>query len=66
MARRGYPLEFRCRVVDVVEVGCKFAAVAADFGISEQPVCIVAVGDGQQFGLGRAIRGTFGKWSKPT
>ena len=66
MARRGYPPELRRRVVDLVETGCKFAAVAADLVISEQPVCIVAVGDSQQFGLCRATRGTFGKWSKPT
>ncbi|WP_420444345.1 hypothetical protein [Candidatus Poriferisodalis sp.] len=64
MARRGYSPEFRRRVVDLVEAGGKFAAVATDFGISEQPVCIV-VGDGQQFGLCRATRGTFRKWSKP-
>ena len=66
MARRGYSPECRRRVVDLVKTGCKFAAVATDFGISEQLVCIVAVGIGQQFGLCRATRGTFRKWSKPT
>ena len=35
MARRGYPPEFRRRVVDLVEAGCK---VAADLGISEQSI----------------------------
>ena len=67
MARRGYSPEFRRRVVDLVETGCKIAAaLATDFGICEQPVCIVAVGDGQQFGPCRATRDTFRKWSKPT
>ena len=39
MARRGCPPEFRRRVVDLVEAGCKVAAVAADLGISEQSMC---------------------------
>ncbi len=38
MARRGYPPEFRRRVVDLVEGGRKVSAVAADLGISEQSI----------------------------
>ena len=38
MARRGYPPEFRRRVVDLVEGGRKVAAVAADLGVSEQTI----------------------------
>jgi transposase-like protein len=39
MARRGYPPEFRRRVVDLVEGGRKVAEVAAELGISEQTIC---------------------------
>jgi transposase-like protein len=38
MARRGYPSEFRRRVVELVEGGRKVAEVAADLGISEQTI----------------------------
>ena len=38
MARRGYPPEFRRRVVDLVEGGRKVAEVAADLGISQQTI----------------------------
>ncbi len=38
MARRGYPPEFRCRVVDLVEGGRKVAEVAAELGRSEQTI----------------------------
>jgi transposase-like protein len=38
MARRGYPPEFRRRVVDLVEGGRKVAEVAAELGISEQTI----------------------------
>lgn len=38
MARKGYPPEFKRRVVDLVEGGRKVADVAADLGISEQSV----------------------------
>jgi len=38
MARKGYPLEFRRRVVELVEGGRRVAEVAADLGISEQSV----------------------------
>ena len=38
MARKGYPLEFRRRVVELVEGGRKVAEVAADLGISEQSI----------------------------
>ncbi len=40
MARRGYPPEFRRRVVDLVEGGRKVSEVAADLGISEQSIYI--------------------------
>jgi transposase-like protein len=38
MARRGYPPEFRRRVVDLVEGGRKVAEVAAELQISEQTI----------------------------
>jgi transposase-like protein len=38
MARRGYPPEFRRRVVELVEGGRKVAEVAADLGVSEQTI----------------------------
>ena len=38
MARRGYPPEFRRRVVDLVEGGGKVSEVAAELGISEQTI----------------------------
>ena len=36
--RRGYPVEFRRRVVDLLATGRKVADVARDLGISEQAV----------------------------
>jgi len=38
MARKGYPPEFRRRVVEVVEGGRKVAEVATDLGVSEQSI----------------------------
>ena len=38
MARRGYPPEFRRRVVDLVEGGRKVAEVAAELETSEQTI----------------------------
>ena len=38
MARRGYPAEFRKRVIELVEGGKKVAEVAADLGISQQTI----------------------------
>lgn len=38
MARRGYPPEFRQRVVALVEGGRKVSEVAAELGISEQTI----------------------------
>jgi len=38
MGRRGYPAEFRRRVLDLVEAGRKIADVAADLGISDQTI----------------------------
>jgi transposase len=38
MGRRGYPPEFRQRVLDLVATGRRVADVAGDLGISEQTV----------------------------
>ena len=38
MARRGYPAEFRRRVIDLVRSGRKVAEVAAELQISEQTI----------------------------
>jgi transposase len=38
MGRRGYPPEFRRRVLDLVEAGRKVAEVAADLQITEQTI----------------------------
>jgi transposase len=38
MGRRGYPPEFRQRVLDLIEAGRKIADVARDLGISDQTI----------------------------
>ena len=38
MAPRGYPAEFRRRVIDLVEAGRPVAVVAAELGISDQSI----------------------------
>lgn len=38
MGRRGYPAEFRRRVLDLVEAGRPIADIARDLGISDQTV----------------------------
>jgi transposase-like protein len=38
MGRRGYPPEFRRKVLDLVEAGRKVADVARDLGISDQAI----------------------------
>jgi transposase-like protein len=38
MGRRGYPPEFRCRVLDLVEAGRPIAEVAKALGISDQSI----------------------------
>ena len=38
MGRRGFQPEFRRRVLDLVESGCKVADVARDLGISDQTI----------------------------
>jgi transposase-like protein len=38
MGRRGYPPEFRRRVLDLVEAGRRIAEVANDLGISDQTI----------------------------
>lgn len=38
MGRRGYPLEFRRKVLDLIEAGRKVADVAHDLGISDQTI----------------------------
>jgi transposase len=40
MGRKGYPPEFRRRVVDLVEAGRPVADVARDLGISQQSVYV--------------------------
>jgi transposase len=38
MGRRGYPPEFRRRVLDLIEAGRKIADVARDLGVSQQTI----------------------------
>ena len=38
MARRGYPPEFRRRVVELIEGGRRVAEVAPELGISQQTI----------------------------
>ena len=38
MGRRGYPPEFRRRVLDLIAAGRKIAEVAEDLGISDQTI----------------------------
>lgn len=38
MGRRGYPAEFRRRVLDLVDAGRKVADVARDLGVSDQTI----------------------------
>ena len=38
MGARGYPAEFRRRVIDLIDAGRKVAEVAADLGISGQTI----------------------------
>jgi len=40
MARRGYPAEFRRRVVDLVEGGRKVSEVATELGVSEHTIYV--------------------------
>lgn len=40
MGRRGYPPEFRRRVLDLVEAGRPIARVANDLGISQQTIYV--------------------------
>ena len=40
MGRRGYPPEFRLRVLDLVESGRRVAEVARDLGISAQSIYV--------------------------
>jgi transposase-like protein len=39
MARRGYPPEFRRRVIDLVESGRKVTEVAVELEVSVQTIC---------------------------
>jgi Transposase len=38
MGRRGYSPEFRRKVLDLIDAGCKVADVARDLGISTQTI----------------------------
>jgi len=38
MGRRGYPAEFRRRVLDLVTAGRKVVDLARDLGVSEQTI----------------------------
>ena len=38
MGARGYPAEFRRRVIELIDAGRKVAEVAADLGISDQTI----------------------------
>ncbi len=38
MARRGYPPEFRRRIVELIEGGRKVAEIAVEFEVSEQTI----------------------------
>jgi transposase-like protein len=40
MARRGYPPEFRRRVVDLAEGGRKVSEIASEIGVSEQTIYV--------------------------
>jgi transposase-like protein len=40
MARRGYPPEFRRRVMDLVKGGRKVSEIASELGVSEQPIYV--------------------------
>ena len=40
MARRGYPAEFRRRVIELVEGGRKIAELAKELGVSEQTIYV--------------------------
>jgi transposase-like protein len=40
MARRGYPPEFRRRVVDLIEGGKKVSEVASELGVSQQTIYV--------------------------
>ena len=51
MGRRGYPAEFRRRVLDLVETARQVREVAADLQISEQTICTWRRQDGIDKGL---------------
>jgi len=40
MARRGYPPEFRRRVVDLLEAGRKISEIALELGVSQQTIYV--------------------------
>jgi hypothetical protein len=44
MARRGYPPEFRKRIIELVEGGRRVAEIANDLGISEQTIGLTSFG----------------------
>jgi transposase-like protein len=64
MGRRGYPSEFRRRVVELVEGGRRVAEVASDLGISEQTIYTwrrqARIDRGLEAGLTTGERGELG------
>ena len=51
MGRRGYPPEFRRRVLDLVEAGRPIAQISSDLGISQQTIYVWRKQDGVDRGL---------------
>jgi transposase-like protein len=66
---KGYPPEFRQRVIELVEGGRRVADVAADLGVSEQTVCtgrrLARVDRGEEAGITTVERAELAA-TKPT
>lgn len=60
MGRRGYPAEFRRRVLDLIETGRRVADLAVDLGITEQTIYNWRRQDRIDQGLGTQYRRTRG------
>ncbi len=55
MGRRGYPPEFRRKVLDLVASGCRVSEVALDLGISDQTIYSWLRSDRIDRGLGPGL-----------